>query len=108
MEFNLGSANPPRVRELLRGLIESVGSRSIVVPTPAGTVKAVLGAMDRVGWPLMYREQYAIADVNCVVDISATQQVLGWSPQSSDSEMLIEAYREFQQAPDRTVTNFWA
>ena len=93
--FNLGSADPPFVRDLLKDLIRYVGSRSVLVPTPAGSVKMALALLDRIGHPVMYREQYAIADLDCIVDIDATRTVLGWSPQYSDSDMLIQAYDEF-------------
>ena len=40
--YNLGSDDPPPVRELLSQLIAEACSRSVLVPTPAILVKAVL------------------------------------------------------------------
>jgi dTDP-glucose 4,6-dehydratase len=40
----------------------------------------------------MYREQYMIADENYILDISETERYLYWTPQSSDQDMIIEAY----------------
>jgi nucleoside-diphosphate-sugar epimerase len=97
-EFNLGSKDPPKVRQLLRDLIARVESRSVVVSTPGAAVKAVLWALDAVGLTLLYQEQFAIADVNCLVDISQTEQALGWHPQDRDNDMIEAAYREFDSA----------
>ncbi len=98
-EFNLGSDSPPTVRQLLNGLIADVGSRSRLIGTPGRLVKAVLAVLERAGLPLMYREQYLIADVNYLVDIGATKRDLGWQPRHNDSEMIAAAYREFNAQP---------
>lgn len=95
IEANLGSANPPTVRALLRGLIARAGSRSAVVPTPGSAVKAAMAGLEFVGFPLMYREQYRIADVHFVVDIEQTHERLGWRPGFTDEDMLFEAYAEY-------------
>ncbi|TAN48071.1 MAG: NAD(P)-dependent oxidoreductase [Rhodospirillales bacterium] len=94
-EFNLGSDNPPTVRQLLSDLIKDAGSRSVLIPTPGSLVKAVLSLFEKAGLPLMYREQYQIADVNYLVDIEATKRGLGWQPQHDDAGMIAAAYREF-------------
>ena len=94
-EFNLGSDDPPRVKDLLRDLIERVGSRSFLVPTPASAVKATLALLDRAGLTLLYPDQFAIADAEYIVDISETRDGLGWTPQYRDAEMLADAYRIF-------------
>jgi dTDP-glucose 4,6-dehydratase len=78
-----------------RNVIHASGSRSILVPTPARAVKATLSALDRLGRPVMYREQYAIADIDCIVDIGQTEAALGWTPRYSDGDMLSQAYDEF-------------
>ena len=93
--FNLGSANPPRVIDLMRDVIEAVGSRSVVLKTPAPLVKAALSALGVCGVRLMSREQYSLADQQYVVDIEETRRGLGWEPVYNDRDMLIEAYRHF-------------
>lgn len=92
-EFNLGSDDPPRVKELLGELIKRVGSKSFLVPTPAGAVKATLALMDKLGLTLLYPDQFAIADAEYIVDISETREILGWAPQYRDPDMLADAYR---------------
>ena len=95
--YNLGSLNPPTVRELLNRLIREAGSRSFVLPTPAGAVKRVLGALDVLGIPLMDPEQYLIADETCILDVSKAERELGWRPQHRDDDMLLAAYREYKK-----------
>jgi dTDP-glucose 4,6-dehydratase len=94
-EFNLGSADPPTVRHLLTELIRIAGSHSILVPTPAAAVKAVLRFLDLVNLPLLVPEQFEIADHDYVVDIEPTVRLLDWTPKYSDQDMMFEAYREF-------------
>lgn len=96
-EFNLGSADPPRVRDLLAELIERVGSRSVLLPSPASAVKATLALLDKLGLTLLYPDQFAIADAEYVLDISETRDVLGWAPQYRDADMLADAYRVFAE-----------
>jgi nucleoside-diphosphate-sugar epimerase len=95
-EFNLGSKNPPSVRELLGKVIEAAGSRSFLVSTPAGLVKRVLAVLDVIGLSLLVPEQYEIADTDFIVDIESTERKLGWVPQYDDATMLMDAYREYQ------------
>jgi dTDP-glucose 4,6-dehydratase len=94
--FNLGSLDPPSVRELLQWVIAEAGSRSRLVPTPGGPLKAMLAALDFVGLPLLYPEQFKIADLNYLVDVSSTMAALGWRPRHDDADMLAAAYAEFR------------
>src|SRR5262249_49389155 len=96
--FNLGSASPPTTRDLLKAIIRYAKSRSVLVPTPASLVKSALWALDSVGMPLMYPEQYRIADIDILLDTSETKAVLGWEPSDDDTESMIEAYRAFCQS----------
>ena len=94
-EYNLGSKNPPTVRGLLGGLIRDVGSKSILVPTPAPMVKACLAALDHLGMPLMDPEQYVIANEDCVLSTEKAERELGWHAEHSDVAMLRSAYDEY-------------
>ena len=96
-ELNLGSHNPPNIQTLLHALITHAHSRSILVPTYARGIKALLAVLESLGAPLMYREQYMIADEQYIVDIEQTMNLLGWQPLESDSDMLLEAYEEYMR-----------
>ena len=96
-EYNLGSKNPPTVRKLLQDLIKSANSKSILVPTYAPLMKTTLAAMEKMGIPLMRREQYMIADEEYILDISRAERELGWEPIYNDSQMLAAAYDEYKK-----------
>lgn len=93
--YNLGSHNPPTIKALLSDLIAQAGSKSKLIPTHAGSVKLALSVLETLGVPLMYKEQYAIADCQYIVDIRSTQAELGWSPAYSDGDMLLAAYKQY-------------
>lgn len=97
--LSLGSGDAPPVRQLLRNTIKRSGSRSIVVPIPAWPLKLVLSLLEKLGKPLLHREQYQIADVNYVVDINPTIHALDWQPSRNDEDMLVGAYKYYRQAP---------
>ena len=97
MAFNLGSYDPPNVKMLLKGLISKVNSRSFLLPIPGRLIKPVLRGFEFLGAPLMYKEQYMIADEEYIVDISLAEKKLGWKPRHSDEEMLLAAYNEYKK-----------
>ncbi len=101
--YNLGSDNPPPVRELLRDLIKEAGSRSILLPTPAPLVKLALTSLDLINMPLMDPEQYLIADEICILDTNAAKNDLGWKPLYRDEDMLKAAYREYRAGLEKPV-----
>lgn len=99
--YNLGSSNPPTVNELLKTLIREAGSKSVLIPTPAFAVKAVLAVLDRINKPIMDPEQYLIADETCVLDCSKALDQLGWEPQDNDTNMLLVAYKDYKNGQSR-------
>jgi dTDP-glucose 4,6-dehydratase len=101
--YNIGSDNPPPVKELLGDLIKSAGSKSILIPTPGFAVKWTLATLDWLNVPLMDPEQYMIADEYCVRDTSAIKADFGWTPKYRDEDMLKDAYAEYRRAVDAGV-----
>ena len=96
-EYNLGSNNPPQVRELLHDIIVRNKSKSILLPTWGRLVKLVLGVLAKLGVEIMYKEQYMIADENYLIDISKTKKELEWAPQYNDADMMQAAFEEYQR-----------
>ena len=94
--YNLGSLNPPKVKDLLSAVIKHANSRSPLIPTWGTGVKAALAFLAAIHLEIMYREQYKIADCDYLLDISESMQELGWVPQHDDTEMLIAAYDEYR------------
>ena len=95
--FNLGSAAPPTTRELLGAIIRAAGSRSVLLPLPAAPLKAVLAMLDALGRPLLYPEQYGIADADVLLDTGSTQARLGWQPAEDDISAMVKAYRAYAE-----------
>lgn len=93
--FNLGSATPRTSREILKDVIRHARSRSVLLPTPAPLVKAVLAALDRAGHTVMYPEQYLVADVDFYFDTGPTSAALGWEPEDDDLATMRSAYDAF-------------
>ena len=95
-EYNLGSANPKSTREVLTSVIHCAKSKSFLISTPGWLVKLCLAFLEKIGLPLMYREQYKIADINYLVDTTETTAELGWAPQYSDGDMMKQAFLEYK------------
>lgn len=93
--FNLGSNDPPPVRELLRELVRRAGSSSFLIPTPAIPVQATLSLLDRLGLTLLYPEQFTVANFDYVLDTQTTEAGLGWQPTKSDIDIIFAAYGAF-------------
>jgi dTDP-glucose 4,6-dehydratase len=96
-EYNLGSKNSPDIRSLLKGLIKSAHSHSLVLPTPGKLVKWVLTIFDSIGLSIMYKEQFMIADEEYILDISETEKELDWHPLYNDSDMIKSAYKIYKE-----------
>ena len=71
-ELNLGSEVGPNIKKLLNFLIYTVNSKSILIPLPAFPLKIILTILEKIGLPILHKEQYKIADKNYIVDISDT------------------------------------
>lgn len=100
-DYNLGSANPPSVRELLGTLAKHAGSKSILIPTPGFAVKKTLAFLDLINKPLMDPEQYLIADEMCVRETGKAKAEIGFEPKHRDIDMLIAAYDEYRAGKAR-------
>ena len=94
--FNLGSKNPPSVKNLLKRLISEVNSKSVLLPIPGKLVKYVLNILDIINIPIMYPEQFMIADENYLLDINKAKKILEWEPQYSDQDMIVQAYQYYK------------
>ena len=102
--YNLGSDNPPPVRELLGRLIKDANSWSIPLPTPAPLVKLTLNTLDYVNMPIMDPEQYMIADEECILSTDAGKKDMNWYPQYRDEDMLSAAYQEYRAGIEGSKT----
>jgi nucleoside-diphosphate-sugar epimerase len=95
-EYNLGSKNAPCTKDLLKGVIETAHSHSLVLATPGKLIKMILKLMDNCGLTLMYPEQFMIADEEYILDIKDTEKDLDWHPLYNDSDMIKQAYEIYK------------
>jgi len=93
--YNLGSINPPRVKELLSFIINQANSHSILVPTWGKGTKMVLGILDQLNLTLLYPEQYLLADKDYILDISSLREELDFDPEFDDKAILLEAFKNY-------------
>lgn len=96
-EYNLGSKDSPDIRTLLKGVITSSNSKSIVISTPGKLIKLILSILDKAGLTLMYPEQFMIADEEYILDITKTEKELDWEPKYNDQDMLKDAYKMYRE-----------
>lgn len=89
--FNLGSSSPPIVNDLLRHAILATGSKSRLIHLPKTLTLAGLRILDRFGLSPLSPEQFELASLNYVLDVSDTLEQLGWANSETDSDMLLAA-----------------
>ena len=94
--YNLGSEQSPTVHELMREFIRRSGSRSRLIRTPGGLVKAVLRTLHLFKISPMDPEQFEIADLEVALDITAAKRDLGWVPRHRDTDLLTAAYDSYR------------
>ena len=93
--YNLGSINPPKVKELLSFIIKHANSHSILLPTWGKGSKIILDILDRLNLSLLYPEQYLLADKDYVLDIGSLREELEFDPEFNDKDILLEAYKNY-------------
>ena len=90
--FNLASNKKILVIDLIKNLIIFSKSNSKVLPTNPSLVKAALYLSDLFGLPLLYKEQYSIADKDIFLDTSKADKILNWKPKFDDQQMIKLSY----------------
>ena len=98
--YNLGSVNPPKVKDLMRSLVKEANSNSLVIPTWGKGVKAILHILDAINLTLIYPEQFELADQNNILDITELKDGLKIVPKYDDKDMLFDAYKSYYQSID--------
>ncbi|MFA7677367.1 MAG: NAD(P)-dependent oxidoreductase [Candidatus Omnitrophota bacterium] len=91
-DFNLGADKFGSVKEALEELINYSGSSSRIISLPARPAKLILGALDKLNLVPFTPWHYLTCDQPFYFDISKAKNMLGWSPQVGNFEMLKEDY----------------
>lgn len=90
--LNLGADDVPTVRAQVEALIAHAGSRSRVVPLPAGLLRTGARLLTHLGLSPIVPEHYLLADRTFVLDTAQAKATLGWQPHISNVRMTVDAY----------------
>jgi dTDP-glucose 4,6-dehydratase len=90
--FNLGSDNPPTVKDLLTNLIRHANSQSKLMHLPQGLATLALNSLYLFRLSPLFPEQYKIASIDYILDTSKAKNQLGWESRYSDQQMMNDAY----------------
>jgi dTDP-glucose 4,6-dehydratase len=91
--FNIGSQEPATVRDLMGDLCRRAGSRSRLVPLPAGPGQLGLGLLWSLRLSTLNPEQFRIAPLDYVLDTTAARDDLGFEARHHDTDSLFATYR---------------
>jgi nucleoside-diphosphate-sugar epimerase len=107
--FNVGAEEFVSSKDELNAVGEHAGTGSRVVTTPAWLVKAVLQVLEWLRLSPLSAWHYKTADKDSFVSIEKAKRVLGWQPQKSNTQTLIEGYdwyaANWQKYVNRMGTN---
>jgi nucleoside-diphosphate-sugar epimerase len=90
--LNIGAEEFGTVRSDLETLIDHAGSTSRLRPVPARPAELVLRALELARVSPLAEWHYRTAHRDSYVDVSKAQRLLGWQPQRSNAEALIDTY----------------
>jgi dTDP-glucose 4,6-dehydratase len=93
--FNLGSDNPPMVKDLLNGLIKIENSKSKLLFLQQTFTNFGLDFLYLFRLSPLFPEQYKIASTDYILDTSKAKRELGWQCRYSDQQMMIDAYEYY-------------
>ena len=79
--FNLGSNINLNVKNLIKNLIISSHSKSLLIAMPSNFVKFGIKLFNIFGVEILFKEQYELADKNFVVDTTKANKILNWFPE---------------------------
>ncbi len=100
---NVGARDFGTVRDDLEELIAHAGSSSRVTPVPARPAELVLRGLELARLSPLAEWHYKTAHRDSFVDISRAERLLGWSPQLSNAQALIETYDWYLANRGRSV-----
>ncbi len=98
-DFNVGADRFGTLREDLEKFCADVGSKSRIVGVPSWLARATLPALGLLGLSPIVSYQYHIADKTVFFSTEKIKNILSFTPQYSNSEMLASAYRWYKDNP---------
>ncbi|MCB9788385.1 MAG: NAD(P)-dependent oxidoreductase [Deltaproteobacteria bacterium] len=109
--YNVGSAVERTLREDLAELFRRAGSRSFVVPVPAGAATAAFAVLHRLGVGPLVPEQYRVASRQFVLDTSRARAELDFVAERANIDGVVDAWRWWREHRDeaawRSLVRWW-
>jgi len=96
--FNIGTEPTPTMGEIIQTVIDHAGSRSRIIPVPTKILKFSFRFLNLLKLSPLWPEQYKIADLNIIHDLSKIKNELNWYPQTNVIDMNIQAYDAYVRA----------
>lgn len=106
--FNIGADEVFPMKEQMQALLEKLGVKKSPVPLPAGATKIILRALHKFNISPLVPDHFELMDTDVVMDCGKAKQMLGWTPKTSNVDMLWEAlqsYRDEMQTKKSQKTN---
>ena len=90
--FNIGATEFGTVRSDLQALIDHAGSSSRLQPVPVKPAEIALRGLELMRVSPLAEWHYKTAHKDSFVDVTKAQRLLGWQPQLSNRDALIQTY----------------
>jgi nucleoside-diphosphate-sugar epimerase len=90
--FNIGATEFGTVRSDLQALIDHAGSSSRLQPVPVKPAEVALRGLELLRVSPLAEWHYKTAHKDSFVDVTKAQRLLGWQPQLSNRDALIQTY----------------
>jgi nucleoside-diphosphate-sugar epimerase len=90
--FNIGATEFGTVRSDLQALIDHAGSSSRLQPVPVKPAEIALRGLELLRVSPLAEWHYKTAHKDSFVDVTKAQRLLGWQPQLSNRDALIQTY----------------
>ncbi len=93
--YNVGATDFGTMRETLQALVDHAGTGSRVRSLPSAPAAAALAALTGVGLAPFAPYHWLLYGESLWFDTARAQTELGWRPQRSNAEMVVESYEWF-------------
>ncbi len=94
--FNIGAENVLPMKEQMLALSEKLGAKKIYVSLPAGATKIFLRALHKLNLSPLVPDHFELMDEDVVMDCEKAKKLLGWTPKTSNGDMLWEALLSYK------------
>jgi nucleoside-diphosphate-sugar epimerase len=93
--YNIGTTDFGTMRETLQALVDHAGTGSKVRSLPSGSAAAAMAGLTGVGLAPFAPYHWLLYGQSLWFDTSRAQTELGWAPQHSNANMVVESYEWF-------------